>query len=310
MFHKIDCPFCEIDKSLNKQQHNTKALDWSFVPIAVCINMVDRKDRFEHSMREFHRVGLCDKIQYYFATTSSNDNESNDGESNTRRDQPNTRGCWESHQNVAQIFASLSIRNNKNQYDFALVFEDDVLFEQDLIKIQKALESIKQFINHNSIDKKAWNMIHLGCWPIWIQPQINLSTIFAKNRYTVNKTHARCFHAYFISKRFAQKFANIHWSDQFEERPEFLKRFPGFGVDTFLAYNSRKSFTVFPIIAYQANLSSSNNRAINQKMIDFCLSDPLYMKLNQFFIFFASIFLLFFSSIFKTSSINYRFKQK
>ena len=300
MLHAVECPFCKFDESMDHR--STKMLDWSFVPFAVCINMIDRKDRFEHSLREFHRVGLCNKIQYYFASPSSSH-----GESLIKNNQSNTRGCWESHQNVAHIFTQSAIMNRNEE--FALVFEDDVLFEQDLFKIQQALDTIKNFIKDHSDDKKAWNMIHLGCWPIWIQPQINLSLLFKRNRYTINKTHARCFHAYIISKRFAQKFSQISWEDQFDERPEPLKQFPGFGVDTFMAYNSRKSFTLFPIIAYQANLSTSKNRAINQKMIDLCLSDPKYMKYNQFFIFFASIFLLFVSSIFKTSSINQRFNR-
>lgn len=272
---RITCPFCESEEKPSFVLKNLSQL-WAIFPIVVCINLSDRQDRRKHAMLEFHRVGLCGQVQ--FLLTQRPQITENMSESDIK--QIGTIGCWRSHQEAARLV----LRNAK----FGLIFEDDVLFDQDLCKIERGLLEMKNFI-YNVDHPQKWDIIYLGCWSFWIKPT-KFIRVSHKESPTIQKCHARCFHAYCISRNFAQKISEEDWEVQQQEKPMIANKLPDFGIDSWSAYKSKHSYCLFPLIATQAPIVSSNNRAINKKMIDLALSNPKFMKVNQCLSLIGSLF--------------------
>jgi GR25 family glycosyltransferase involved in LPS biosynthesis len=191
-----------------------------------------------------------------------------------------TIGCWRSHTEAAAIV-------NESKKPFALIFEDDVLFVEDLKEIEQGLLCLKNFVENQEF---KWDLIYLGYWSFWIKPTkfISLDTKFRKS--IIQKCHARCFHAYCIHRNFARKIMNETWEKQQSEKPSIFQNVPNFGIDTWSAYESKNSYCLLPLIATQAPIVSSNDRAINKKFIDLALSNPKFMKLNQYTSMVTSIF--------------------
>lgn len=275
---KLICPYCSLQEqtiSNFHQRHQLKKL-WSFIPIVLCINLIDRPDRKKHAILEFHRVGLCDKVEFLM----------------TQRPLPNefilesdikqigTIGCWRSHMEAADII-------NQSRKLFGLIFEDDVLFVEDLKEIERGLMSLQNFIES---EEMKWDLIYLGYWSFWIKPTKFISLQKKLNKSIIQKCHARCFHAYCIHRNFARKIRNETWEKQQSDKPEIFKNVPNFGIDTWSAYESKNSYCLLPLIATQAPIVSSNDRAINKKFIDLALSNPKFMRLNQYGSMLTSIF--------------------
>lgn len=276
---KVDCPYC------NNKSHDLIDSDleqmWNFIPLIVCINLKDRHDRFKHTQTEFHRVGLCSKVKYLFTQRPQN----------LTTKQAGTMGCWQSHQNASQKLLSHSPKTHK----FALILEDDVVFDENIENIFQGLKKVKDFV----LQSQNFDLFYLGAWSFWLKPKIDCGTLGAsgasddgKNKFSVRRTHSRCFHAYIINRKFARKLVDTDFEDQLEGVPQWIRKrgLPGFGVDTWAAYKSKNAYALFPMIAFQAPAPSSNDRALNKFFINYALSDPNVMKLNQYIVAFCSIF--------------------
>ena len=277
---KVSCPHC-FKGSLSSFAPQIPFSTWHFVPVCICINLKNRTDRFKHCQYEFHRIGLCQKIHYIFVEKPS-----------INSDQAGTIGCWTSHQKASKIISE--------NYQFGLVLEDDVLFDSNNDNViqgaKKIQDTLKKWIDH----KTKWDVLFLGCWQFWIRPNFSIGD----KKFSIKKCHARCFHSYMISNRFASKLADTDFEDQFLGSPNWIKNhFPGFGVDTWSAYTNKNSYCLFPMIAYQSPSPSSNDRKINKLFINWALSDPDNMKMNQYVVLIVSvffhIFLCFFSSSYR-----------
>lgn len=284
---KLNCPHCVKREGFDKQVKKLSQL-WSFIPKVICINLIDRPDRKKHAILEFHRVGLCQKVEFLITErpraeqlSSENDNK-----------QIGTMGCWKSHSEAAGIIFYENLK-------FGLIFEDDVLFDEDLLKIERGLKTLKEFI---LTGEHVWDIIYLGCWSFWIKPT---KFIHSRGESVVQKCHARCFHGYCLSKNFAKKITQESWENQQHEKPLIFKNVPNFGIDSWSAYKSKNAYCLFPLIATQAPITSSNDRAINKKLIDLALSNPKFMKMNQYASMLGSIFvhilMMFLSSHYRKS---------
>lgn len=96
-------------------------------PLRVCINLNERKDRWEKSQEEFNKLGI--EVERFEAVKDNNP----------------VIGCWQSHIN------SLKYAFDKKSNIF--IFEDDVEFKTNLEKIDL---SVKDLI------RQHWTMFYLG----------------------------------------------------------------------------------------------------------------------------------------------------
>lgn len=282
---KIECPFCKLNPHGINEPDRELEMMWHFVPEIICINLKDRHDRRKHAMFEFHRVGLCRRVKFLLTDRPLLNDIISDNDSKQR----GTMGCWKSHSEASSIIMNYKV-------EFGLIFEDDVLFDENIDKIKQSLISIWEFLEKGN----KWDIIYLGYWSFWIKPTnlLNLS-----NKPMIQKCHARCFHAYMIHNSFARKLSQETWEIQQQEKPALFKNFPTFGIDSWTAYKSKHTFCLLPMIATQAPIISSNDRAINKKMIDVALSNPRFMKMNQYISLIGGVFM---HSFLWLLSLNYR----
>lgn len=101
--------------------------------------------------------------------------------------EPGTIGCALSHMRVWELFM-------QSQYDYALIFEDDVQFDPEILKTH---------VDFCVCNNKLWDMvffelIHRG-WPVEI---LKTDSDHALCTYLANVQHAGC---YLISRKAAQR---------------------------------------------------------------------------------------------------------
>jgi hypothetical protein len=204
----------------------TKPLDWSWLPVAYCINLKSRSDRRESAMKEFHRVGLCQKVIFY-----QTERDKNGG----------MRGCWESHRSIAKKAVSDGV-------DWYLLFEDDVVFvsgfnQTHIDKIKDALDNLPP----------KWNFFFLGGLPRLLLP------VTLKHAYV--KYSGWLLHAGFYSRHIAQALSG-HSFDIFnkdiKDKSQYLE------VDHWYAKDFGNSYLNFPPVAFMNEKLESD--LINDRM--------------------------------------------
>jgi hypothetical protein len=114
---------------------NTRKSDfknpWDFFPLAMCINLRERNDRFEEARNEFRRVGLRQVV--FFRTEPQPDRD---------------KAIIDSH------MACLRYAIEK-EVPYVLIFEDDALFRDTY---EDQMPRVVEFLSSRS----DWNLFHLG----------------------------------------------------------------------------------------------------------------------------------------------------
>jgi GR25 family glycosyltransferase involved in LPS biosynthesis len=236
-FHALECEECKTKNS---------TYDWSWSPIAFCISLKERDDRVRIVSKEFHKVGLCNKIVFYRPLKDK-----------SKIKRPGTRGCWESHRAVAKIALECNL-------DHAIVFEDDVVFDEDFtpensIVVKQAFQSLP----------KKWNVFFLGHTSVMSLP-------FKKN---IIRTWSLATHAYVISKNQMIYLANRMYDDH----P--FNKISSIDYDLANVFARKNTFAMYPMIAYQDNSTPSDNQAPlgakTKKIVDWVISQKT-MKKSQY----------------------------
>ncbi len=154
-----ECRYCS-----GEIQGTPDELKWEFLDGVYCLSLKTRNDRAQRVAKEFHRVGLCQKVKFYRPD---------------RHPVKGIIGSWESHRAVSQHALEHQLEN-------ALICEDDVLFAGKLTP--KKLRSIGQTLGQLPSD---WRIFYLGHWPVWA---------YFKGKHLL-KTSSACAHAYVVSPR-------------------------------------------------------------------------------------------------------------
>lgn len=163
-FHRCppdpDCPYCAAAAALPADER----FDWSFLDGVYCISLQSRDDRANTVAREFHRVGLCQRVLFYRPIKHPSSPK---------------KGVWESHQAVA--------RHARAQgHKTVLICEDDVVFQHRLQPrtVAAVNTALRRLPAH-------WMGFYLGHWP-WRAYFVNRRTLL---------TSSFCTHAYIASDR-------------------------------------------------------------------------------------------------------------
>ena len=261
-YHKSRCKKC-------KGKSKTNDYNWDWIEHIYCISLKDREDRTRKAEIEFHKVGLCDKVMFYRPKKDRSDFK-----------RPGTRGCWNSHHTLAKKVL-------KESGKMVLLFEDDVQFDEKKItpkNISKLAFFTKKLRN--------WNILYLGQWSFF-----SLPTRFIK----LHRVFSLTTHAYILSNN------ALKW---LSERPyekgiwfHKNKKSVGLGLDVFFVFTPR-SYAYFPMMAYQRGAKTSNQRphTIGSLLINWGLSDPKYMRYNQYIVLIVSLALI--SVVFYSISKN------
>lgn len=252
-FHKSRCKQCKQGKPMGK-------ISWDWVDEVYCISLKDREDRARESEAEFHKVGLCDKVVFYRPVKDTSDFK-----------RPGTRGCWYSHHNIAK-------KAVKNKAKMMLIFEDDVEFDSETTT-KKSVNKIVEFTKK----LRNWNIIYLGHWSMFSLPTRFLD---------LHRAYSMAAHAYLISNDALKWLATTKYEDGIWFHKS--KKSAGLGIDVFYMMMPRV-YAYYPMLAYQRGSKTSNQRPphkIGQFLIDLVLTDPRFMKYNQFLIFILSLLLV------------------
>jgi len=226
-FEKI--PFDKHCIYCNKK--STLDLDYSFIDIAYCINLKSRTDRYKKAVKEFHKVGLCQKVLFYRTTKP-------DPKKVKKKGFPNlgTYRCWESHRSVIKDAVNKNLKN-------CLVFEDDIIFHSK--------RYIKNYIKNFENLPKNWDMYYLGHSPF-------LGYHVKNDIYRVYSTGG---HAYLINKDFMKKIVETKFGTW-----KFISGDQYAGID---AYHLQEGYCYasYPMAAYQSGSYSDNNNRKEMKHI-------------------------------------------
>lgn len=172
---------------------------------AICISLKHREDRRQRLQEEWDKLGL--QVEYLLMDKDEEDPQ---------------RGCFHSHQKCAQLALDRGYNN-------ILIFEDDVVFENNISTDQIA--RINQFISRNNPD-----LFYLGI-------------ILGKMWLTWHRGVARCrgagTHGYVLSQKACREL--------------ITHKFTGLGIDT-LYKRLFKGFCAFPMLCHQLpdGISSSD----------------------------------------------------
>jgi len=148
-----DCPACG----------GSTSFDWSFVDAVYCISLQERQDRATDIAIQFHKAGLCRRVQFYRPR---------------RHPKNSTEGIWESHRVVAKHALAAGHKS-------VLIFEDDAVFRPALSP--RKLDRIRAAFLAVPPD---WTIFYLGHWPLKIQ-------FLGRN---LVRTRSACTHAYIASR--------------------------------------------------------------------------------------------------------------
>lgn len=123
------CPYCRGEKPRP---------DWSFAGGVWCISLQERADRASLAVEEFHRVGLCGRLEFYRPSRPG-------------PEIPPREAIWASHKAVVR-------RALEQGCQTVLIFEDDAVFRvaDPAPRIARSLAKLPP----------DWNGLFLGHWPI------------------------------------------------------------------------------------------------------------------------------------------------
>lgn len=148
---------------------------WNFFDKIYCINLTERKDRYENCLKIFNKYKI--PVTFFFA----------------EREKNGDRGCFHSHVKVCQDA-------KKNNYKRIIIFEDDVIDtdETSFIKIKYCINILK---------KINWNIFYFGCFP-----DIRKTTY--RTEFTnIYKVKAYGAHAYALNKNYINKISKLKWKN-------------------------------------------------------------------------------------------------
>lgn len=147
--------------------NNMYIKEFNDIPFIGCINLLSRNDRFNHIVNQFKKLNILDKVNFL----------------RVKKHKLGGRvGCYDSH---LQLYRHCL----KNNFEYALIFEDDIEFE---VKYKKQfIKNINYIINLNP----NWSIINCSNQFCKIR-KIN------KNIFNAISTNAHC---YLISKKAMKK---------------------------------------------------------------------------------------------------------
>jgi hypothetical protein len=213
MFHACPVkPGCACDRNAAKLEY-----DWSFVDRVFCISLRDRDDRMMRAAEQFHRFGLCTRVEFYRPMRPS------------PAEVPvgvaaGVYGCWASHR---------AVLSHAPTSDKVLIFEDDVLLRPSVL----TPAYLKTIADHVSCQLPSdWEVYFLGHMPHpWNRgTQLVPHLILTRSSQT---------HAYIASNRFAKRFTQLEYAQINDD------------VDHWIALHA-KQFACWPMAAIQANYGS------------------------------------------------------
>ena len=147
--HKeVDCLACR----------SNEVRPWSHFNQAYCICLTSRPDRYQHSSKEFHRLGLCVQMEYFRPIKPESEKVTQMG-----FDRVQAVASWQSHREVAirALENPLNFETSEDKLGCVLIFEDDVQFTRNFNL--DMLEKIKQQIRRLPPD---WDIFYLGYFPV------------------------------------------------------------------------------------------------------------------------------------------------
>lgn len=145
---------------------------WDSVYQIYCINLYERKDRYEHVKEQFRKIGILDKVQFI---QSHRDPRGGDV------------GLYDNYMNIFRI--SLEDMHTCTERPI-IIFEDDVRFNDDRMHLVNIIEDFIPL--HDS-----WDTIRLGYWKGVFIEEIVPNMLYRGNCFAT--------HAVIISPNFMRK---------------------------------------------------------------------------------------------------------
>ncbi len=153
----------------------SSATPWDFFDRIYCISVTQRTDRRQNAQREFARVGLAGRVQFFLVEKHPTNSE---------------QGIFESH--LACLRSALEAGGQR-----ILIFEDDVEFPRfSSTVLARSIEFLRVDAN--------WHIFFLGCFV-----RSSRKTKFP----SVLRVRFRCAaHAYILNREFALTLLSHSWS--------------------------------------------------------------------------------------------------
>lgn len=207
-----------------------------------CINLDNRKDRWELAQSEFKKIGILDKVERFSAVEDESPN----------------KGCYESNMQVVKLA-------KKNNFKNVLIFEDDVAFYKDYDeqKLQKAIEVLKT---------KDWEFFYLGGLERRIAPRKQYNRL--KNKwsgeydetidYLWNCRSVAWTHSYAVNSTFYDTMMKEYESNAWEV---IAKEYKNHIDHWYQHYLLPKTYITIPTITTQYDIVSDISRTRTNKSL-------------------------------------------
>jgi len=150
---------------------------WSYFDKIYCINLIERKDRYELSQKVFQKYNI--PVTYFRVNRHKNGDE----------------GCFNSHVSICKDAV-------KNNFSRIIIFEDDIVDTDEMSSknIRHITRVLKNLPN--------WDIFYLGCFP-----DIRHDTFGTRYR-DVYSVRAYGAHAYIINFFYIRKIAGLKWENR------------------------------------------------------------------------------------------------
>ena len=214
----IPCP--KSSSCIYCQNKSSYPYDYSFVESAFCINLSERKDKFKQACKQFHKVGLCQIVEFFVTDRLTNKQIKQQHKCDPLKIDKGTVGCYDSHRKVIKK----ALKRGSNN---CLVFEDDVYFARP--------SSIHKYIYRYNKLPKDWDIYYMGHFPRVGYPIYD-------GLYRTFSTDA---HAYMMNHNAMKKLAKTPYG----------KWGLNCGIDIYHMLKC-KCYTVYPMSAHQKNTDS------------------------------------------------------
>jgi hypothetical protein len=173
-----------------------------------CISLKEREDRYIASRMQFKKIGLLDQVRYIRPTRDA---------------RGGSFGCWDSHKECLE-------KSSKRCMN-ALIFEDDVAFENNWFDMYKIIKNVYTSGN--------WDLLRLGCLIRSLSKQVSPSVWLGTFDWT---------QSYFISYKYMIKCL---------EDPAFTPS-SSIHIDEYYIRTCDRDVAVYPCIAYQSSTTTDN----------------------------------------------------
>lgn len=215
------CTYCTHEKTSSWSQLFSSCL---------CISLSERHDRRKQCNAEFHRVGLCQDVQYLLVERCSIP----------------AMGAWNSHRLACSLIDTT--------YKPGLVLEDDVIFTPFMD------EQLIHDLRTRHLLSGDWAMIRLGQFACISCPLIPLN-----DSVTMTRSLGYLMHAYLFSTRYKNWIASIDFVALQEEK-SLLRQWYSIG-STYYTVDARSAmefpqdcYSLYPSTIIQRDDTESNIR--------------------------------------------------